>query len=94
MFQRPKRASVISTHMAALNKDTQTARFNALNGLLSFLRSNYFSSYIYSGMFQRPKRASVISTEKGADINITGITVFQRPKRASVISTRLMSFWK
>ena len=63
MFQRPERASFISTFIEeGFSSEQATSRFNALNGLLSFLReySNVLD-YVYN-VFQRPERASFIST--------------------------------
>ena len=65
MFQRPKRASFISTNGEEGAHYDENKCFNALNGLLSFL--HYCFSAQKGGMitmFQRPKRASFISTLK------------------------------
>ena len=62
MFQRPERASFISTNLPPdQDKDDIIKGFNALNGLLSFLL-NRRNRGKESRVFQRPERASFIST--------------------------------
>ena len=59
--QRPNRASFISTFLKIwVNMDLKCV--NALNGLLSFLRTSTNGNCTFHIMCQRPKRASFIST--------------------------------
>ena len=62
LFQRPKRASSISTLRVGGSLVGKSRGFNALNGLLPFLHNcvNGHGGVVY--WFQRPKRASSIST--------------------------------
>ena len=62
MFQRPERASSISTKEVEKMGRHKTSGFNALNGLLPFLRSDIGGLMIKVLWFQRPERASSIST--------------------------------
>ena len=61
LFQRPKRASFISTEFVELRERNVRRSFNALNGLLSFLLWKRRQNCKWT--FQRPKRASFISTK-------------------------------
>ncbi len=88
MFQRPKRASSISTDQTNLQvRSILNPGFNALNGLLPFLPIVEASSCRNYYGFQRPKRASSISTRNIRKSRCRN-EMFQRPKRASSISTR------
>ena len=62
VFQRPERASFISTLKEAILWQKQQKCFNALNGLLSFLRETGLETSEVILVFQRPERASFIST--------------------------------
>ena len=62
LFQRPERASFISTEDHGIGELDEEIRFNALNGLLSFLPWRFYTRKSVEG-FQRPERASFISTQ-------------------------------
>ena len=92
--QRPNRASFISTFLKIwVNMDLKCV--NALNGLLSFLRTSTNGNCTFHIMCQRPKRASFISTYVAEQLKEMGFDECQRPKRASFISTRntMSKFW-
>ena len=61
MCQRPKRAFIISTDYNNF-KIAEEVCVNALNGLLSFLRTAALLLPLFLLMCQRPKRAFIIST--------------------------------
>ena len=64
MFQRPERASLISTIVLSLGTLVTIICFNALNGLLSFLLPFVDIMTLWMlCMFQHPERASLISTK-------------------------------
>ena len=63
MFQRPERASFISTAAQDAENIIWVGGFNALNGLLSFLpTAKEVEVFVENKQFQRPERASFIST--------------------------------
>ena len=62
MFQRPERASLISTYWGVYIDFSVFPGFNALNGLLSFLLKMLYYLANKDNEFQRPERASLIST--------------------------------
>ena len=86
LFQRPKRASFIST-VAERIRDIVEMGFQRPKRA-SFISTDTINRrYIYGTfVFQRPKRASFISTKSSGRVFSRG-GVFQRPKRASFIST-------
>ena len=62
MFQRPKRASVISTWSLALLADIVGFMFQRPKRASVISTEETANRKYYARVFQRPKRASVIST--------------------------------
>ena len=68
MCQRPERAFFISTTWYILLYLQEDWGVNALNGLSSFLHSNYMEQKELLAVCQRPERAFFISTPKRYEI--------------------------
>ena len=89
-FQRPKRASSISTQFLHMVTLLLRKSFNALNGLLPFLQDDTSkkAKLVYNGFNALNGLLPFLRRHVPVDSDFL-VNRFQRPKRASSISTEL-----